>query len=333
MQFDALVIGGSYAGLSAAIYIARGLRSVCVIDAGKPRNRFSDAAHGFFGQDGANPAEMIRTARAQLALYPQVTFIDGLASSARSERDAFAVTLESGDEVSGAKIVLAVGVADILPGIPGLAERWGKSVLHCPYCHGYEFSGRQLGVLGMRPMSTHQALLISNWGPTTFFLNGQDDPDPATRDRLNTSGVTVEPTPVVALEGEESNLRAALLADGRRVAVEALYIGAGTRLGSPLAEQLGCAVDEGPFGPIIRVDAAMMTTIPGVYAAGDAMRVPHSAMFAAADGVSAGASVSQSLIFGAAHTAAPPLRHEKQAPRRFGNLDTAETAVEQGEAA
>lgn len=306
MHFDALVIGGSYAGLSAAIYIARGRRSVCVIDAGSPRNRFSNAAHGFFGQDGAKPKEMIRTARAQLALYPQVTFVDGLATGVRGEDGAFAVTLDAGQDVSGAKLVLAIGVSDILPNIPGLAERWGKSVLHCPYCHGYEFSRRRLGVLGMRPMSAHQALLISNWGPTTFFLNGQDDPDDATRDKLHASGVTIEPTPVVAIEGEGSHLRAILLADGRRVAVDALYLGAGTRLGSALAEQLGCAVDEGPFGPIIRVDAAMMTTIPGVYAAGDAMRVPHSAMFAAADGVSAGASVSQSLIFGAAHHAPRP---------------------------
>lgn len=132
---------------------------------------------------------MIRTARAQLALYPEIVFVDGLAIGIRGEDGAFVVTLESGAEVPGAKLVLAVGVTDILPNIPGLAERWGKSVLHCPYCHGYEFSGRQLGVLGMRPISAHQALLISNWGPTTFFLNGQDDPDAATRDKLQASSL------------------------------------------------------------------------------------------------------------------------------------------------
>lgn len=310
MHFDALVIGGSYAGLSAAIYIARGRHSVCIIDAGLPRNRFSDTAHGFFGQDGAQPEEMIQTARAQLALYPSVSFLDGLATSARVEDGGVAVTLGSGQEVSGTKLMLAVGIADILPDIPGLAERWGRSVLHCPYCHGYEFSGQQLGVLGMGPMSSHQALMIANWGPTTLFLNGHDDLDDATRDRLLTSGVTIEPAPVVALEGEASHLQAIRLADGRLVAADALYIMARTRLGSPIAEQLGCALDEGPLGPVVRVDPAMMTTVPGVYSAGDVARFPHSAMFAAADGVSAGASVSQSLIFGAAHQALTPLREK-----------------------
>ncbi len=312
-QFDALVIGGSYAGLSAAIYIARGRGSVCVIDAGQPRNRFSDAAHGFFGQDGAAPREMVRTARAQLARYPSVTFVDGLATAVRVEERGFTVTLGSGQEASGAKLVLAVGVADILPDVPGLAERWGRSVLHCPYCHGYEFSGQRLGVLGMGPMSAHQARMISNWGPTTLFLNGRDDLDAAARDALRASGVAIEPAAVVGLEGEAAHLQAIRLADGRRVAADALFIMARTRLGSPLAEQLGCATEEGPLGPLIRVDATMMTTVPGVYAAGDAMRVPNSATFAAADGVSAGASVSQSLIFGAAHQMLPQARAEQQA--------------------
>ncbi len=307
MQYDALVIGGSYAGLSASIYLARGRHSVCVIDAGLPRNRFSDAAHGFFGQDGAKPAEMIQTARTQLARYPSVTLLDGLATGARVDEGGFRVTLESGQEVFGAKIVLAVGVADILPNIPGLAERWGRSVLHCPYCHGYEFGDRQLGVLNMGPMSSQQALMISNWGPTILFLNGRDDLGDEVRDKLQVRGVTVEPGLVAGLEGDAPHLRAVRLANGRQVAADALFIMAGTRLGSPIAEQLGCAVDEAFLGPLIRVDPTMMTTVPGVYAAGDAMRMPNSASFASADGVSAGASASQALIFGADYKGLPRL--------------------------
>jgi len=303
MRFDAMVVGGSYAGLSAAIYIARGRNSVCVIDAGQPRNRFAHTAHGFFGQDGAAPKAMLQTARAQLARYPNVSFIDDLATTAHATTSGFAVTLAGGGEVSGARLVLAIGVADILPDIPGLAARWGVSVLHCPYCHGYEFSGRRLGVLATGPVSPHRAFMIANWGPTTLFLNGQDDLDDTARQKLRANGVTIEPAPVVGLEGVGSDLHAVRLADGRRVDTEALYIMPRANLGSPLAEQLGCALDEAGHGPIVRIDAEMMTTVPGVYAAGDAARAPSNAMLAAADGVNAGAAVSRSLIFSAADAA------------------------------
>lgn len=299
MRYDALVIGGSYAGLSAAIYIARGRHSVCVVDAGSPRNRFSGAAHGFFGQDGARPAEMIRTARKQLAQYPAVTFIDELATEVYSAPEEFTVTLMSGRKLAATKIVLAFGVCDMLPDVCGVLELWGKSVLHCPYCHGYEFADRQLGVLGMRPMSVHQAQLIANWGPTTLFLNGNVELDDIGRAKLEDSGVTIEATPVVELEGTAPRLEAARLADNRRIALDALFIMAPVRPGSAIAERLGCAFDDGPLGPLIRVDQAMMTTVPGVYAAGDVMRPYNSATYAAADGVAAGSAVSQSLIFSA----------------------------------
>lgn len=302
VQFDAIVIGGSYAGLSAATYIARGRHSVCVVDAGAPRNRFSDAAHGFFGQDGAKPAEMIQTARRQLELYPTVSFIDELATDARRTGAAFAVTLASGRLLSATKIVLAIGVSDMLPDLPGLPELWGKSVLHCPYCHGYEFGGRQLGVLGMSQMSAHQAQLIANWGPTTFFLNGRVNLDDPTRAKLQASGVQIEATPVVELEGAAPEIKAMRLADERRITLDALFIMAPIRPGSPIAERLGCAFDEEPLGPLVRVDPTMMTSVPGAYAAGDVTRAYSSATFAAADGVAAGSAISQALIFGAPST-------------------------------
>ncbi len=294
MPFDVIVVGGSFAGLAAATYIARGRRSVCVVDAGSPRNRFAAASHGFLGQDGSDPRTMLAQARNQLAAYPQATIMEAEAVDARAAR-TFTVTLASGQTLDAARLVLAYGISDVLPGIPGLAERWGRSVLHCPYCHGYEFVDRKLGVLAVSPLSAHQALLIAEWGPTTLYLNGGDMPDEATCARLGSRGVGIEPAAVAALVGEGGSLSGLMLEDGRTAPLDALYLAPRTRMNSPLAERLGCALDDGPFGSVIRTDAAKLTTVAGVYAAGDVARAPHSVSWAVADGVTAGVSAHQSL--------------------------------------
>jgi thioredoxin reductase len=297
-RFDAVVVGGSFAGLSAAMYIARARRSVCVVDTGSPRNRFAAHSHGFFSQDGSAPGAMLATARSQVAAYPTVTFVEGEAIGAASEPDGFSVELATGEVLEGTRLVLAFGISDELPAIPGLAERWGRSVLHCPYCHGYEFGGQRLGVLYVSPTSLHQALLIPEWGPTTLYLNGGAEPDQATLARLRERGVCIEPAPVRALHGDGMQLSAIELADGRLSAVDALYLGPRTRLNSQIARQLGCETEEGPFGSFVRTDAAKMTTVSGVYAAGDIARpAAHSVTLASADGVTAAMAVHRSLIF------------------------------------
>ena len=297
MQHDAIVIGGSYAGLSAAIHIARARRSVCVIDAGRPRNRFADASHGFFGHDGAEPLAMIAAARTQIDRYPGATTIMGTASDAHVVDGGFAVTLADGATLRSAKLVLAFGITDVLPDVPGLAERWGRTVLHCPYCHGFEHGGGRLGVLWTAPLSVHQAALIADWGSTTLYLNGGDMPDAVARTLLDRRGVTIEPAPVRALQGDDGTLSSLALDDGREVAIDALFLAPRSRLNSSIAERLGCALDTGPFGPVIRTDASKLTSVPGVYAAGDIARAPHNATWAAADGVTAGISLHQSLFF------------------------------------
>ncbi|SHO64421.1 Thioredoxin reductase [Pseudoxanthobacter soli DSM 19599] len=294
---DAVVIGGSFAGLSAAIQIARARRTVCVVDAGRPRNRFAEASHGFFGQDGSAPQAMIAAAREQVARYPTARTIAGEASAARTVGDGFEVRLQDGERLMAARLVLAFGISDILPPLPGLAERWGRSVLHCPYCHGFEYAGGRLGVLQSTPMSAHQAMLIADWGPTTLYLNGGDAPDGDTLAKLARRGVAIEPARVSALHGENGGLSALRLEDGREAAIDALYVAPKSRLNSPIAEDLGCAVDEGPLGPVIRTDERKRTTVPGIYAAGDIARAPHNASWAAADGVTAGVFLHQSLVF------------------------------------
>lgn len=302
MQHDAIVVGGSFAGLSAAIHIARARRSVCVIDTGLPRNRFADASHGFFGQDGDDPKAMIAKARAQLQRYPTVRTIAGEAVGASAISGGFEIRLANDDVLTATKLVLAFGISDTLPDVPGLAERWGKSVLHCPYCHGFEYAGGRLGVLQTMPLSAHQAQLIADWGPTTFYLNGGEAPDAETTAKLHRRGVVIEPAPVLELRGDNTSLSAILLSDGREIDIDALYLAPRTRLNSPIAEQLGCELEDGPVGPIIRTDASRLTTVPGVYAAGDAARVPHNATWAAADGVTAGTALHQALVFEPAGT-------------------------------
>ncbi|GGO31985.1 NAD(P)/FAD-dependent oxidoreductase [Deinococcus humi] len=312
-HFDAIVIGGSYAGLSGAMQIARSGRPVCIIDSNRPRNRFAAHSHGFFGQDGQPPRQMIAQARADLTRYPNVTFRDTRAITASREDGGFSVTTETGGPLHARKLLLAYGVVDLLPDISGLAERWGVTALHCPYCHGYEVKNERLGVLGVSPLSTHQALLISDWGPVTFFLNGQPQPDEVTLAKLAERGVKVETALVTALEGSAPALSGVRLEDDRLIALDALFLGSRIRPASDIAEQLGCATEEGLQGPLLQTDAFKQTSVPGVYAAGDITPRVANASMAAADGVFAGASLHQSLLFG------PLAALEKNRPENRSN--------------
>lgn len=297
MQHDVIIVGGAFAGLAAATYLGRARRDVLVIDRGQPRNRFAEAAHGFLGFDGSSPASILARARQQLATYPSVRLIDGEAATAKVEEGGFSVTLQGGDTVFSRLAILAFGLRDSLDPIPGLGERWGKSVLHCPYCHGFEYSGRRLGVLWRTPMSAHQASLVAEWGPTTLYLNGAEL-DAESAAMLEQRGVAVEPAKVTALVGEGTALSAIALADGRESPLDALYVAPKSTLSSPIADQLGAMIEEGPLGEVVRTDADKKTTVPGLYAAGDIAHAPHSVSLAVADGATAGISVHRALVFG-----------------------------------
>ena len=300
-RYDAVVVGGSWAGLSAAMQLARARRRVLVVDAERPRNRFARAAHGFFGQDGRAPAAIRADARAQLLAYPTVTFRADEATHAAAVDDGFALSLASGATAHGRRLVLATGIVDELPDIPGLRERWGVTVLHCPYCHGYEAADGRLGVLATSPLSLHQALLLPDWSAdVTLFTNGAFTPDDAQLAALAARGVRIDPRRVDALVGDPHAddplaLAGVRVAGGEVVALDALFTGSRTHMASPLAEQLGCAFDEGPIGPVIRTDPRKTTTVPGVFAAGDAALPMSNATFASADGAMAGLGTHQSL--------------------------------------
>jgi thioredoxin reductase len=295
MQFDAIIIGGSFAGLEAATYLARGMRTVVVIDSGYPRNRFAAHAHGYLSRDGASPREILDAARAQVAAYPSVHFVDGSATAATAVEDGFVVRTHDDSAITGKRLVLAFGISDQLPNVPGLAERWGKTVNHCPYCHGYEFGSSPRGVLHLSENSSHQARIIREWGPVTYFLDGafvESD----TLSELSKLGITIVPDPVDQLVGNGDQLEGVQLADGRLVPVAALYVMPRTILNSDIAAELGCEVETGPQGPIVRTDEFRSTTVPGVYAAGDIARAMHSITLAAADGMMAGTALHRSLF-------------------------------------
>ena len=296
MSYEVIIVGGSFAGLSAAMQLARARRRILLIDAGEPRNRFAKASHGFLGQDGMAPAQIMREGLRQLSAYPTVDFHHGRAMTAQGERDAFQVTLDDGTEVEGRRLVLAHGVADSLPEVPGLSERWGRTVVHCPFCHGYEFGDRPLGVLATGPLGAHQAEMLPDWGPTTLFTHVLFTPEPEVQARLDRRGVTIETTPVDALLGDAPALEGVQLADGRVLPLAALFTAPRTAPNGGLAQALGCVLEDGPTGPYIAADARQETSTPGVFAAGDAARAMHNATLASASGVMAGVGAYQSLM-------------------------------------
>jgi len=298
-RYDAIVVGGSFAGLSAAMQLARARRRLLLIDAGRPRNRYAATSHGFLGQDGVAPADIMREGLTQLARYPTVDFVHGEAVSAARRTDRIDVMLGDGTQASAHTIVLTTGVADELP-LPSMTPRWGVSVLHCPYCHGYEVRDRRIAAIANAATAVHQAAILPDWGPTTFFTQGLYEPTQDEAAHLAMRGVRIERTPVVELLGTGSAIEALRLADGRTTTAEVVFTAPRTRMASPLAEQLGCAFTDGVTGPHIVVDPMQQTSVPSVFAAGDAATAMYNATLASAAGVLAGVSAHRALVLKAA---------------------------------
>lgn len=290
---DVIVIGGSYAGMAAALQLVRARKRVLVIDAGQRRNRFAHESHGFITQDGIDPAEIAATARRQLEAYPTLSWRDDTAISATGSGDAFSVETSDGQHHTTRRLLFATGVSDTLPPIDGLQERWGQHVFHCPYCHGYELGGGDVGVIAVTPMSMHQAELLTEWGKVTFFLNNAFAPTPEEQAQLLSRGVIIEPTSIARIAGAAD----VHLADGRMIPLAGLFTAPRNAPATPLAETLGCELEETPFGTHIKRDGMKQTTVPGAYACGDAAHVPHSISLAVGDGAMAGAMVHRSLVF------------------------------------
>ncbi len=299
LMYDVIIVGGSYAGLAAALQLGRARREVLIVDNGQRRNRHVPRAHGILGHDGVSPGALAAKAKEEALAYPTVHWLDATVVVTHALPDGFA--LSAGGEINLAKrVILATGVVDDIPAIPGIPERWGKTVFHCPYCDGYELDRGKLGVLASGPSAVHYAAIVAEWGrpgETVLFLNGGPELAPAEQAELVSRRIGVESERLV--EGRDAPMGLELVVVGeRRYQLAGLFTLPRTSIPGDFARQLGCEVEIGPTGPMYKTDPqSKETTVPGVFACGDAALAQASVSYAIADGVRAGTSAHQSLIF------------------------------------
>ncbi|MEU9336205.1 NAD(P)/FAD-dependent oxidoreductase [Streptomyces sp. NPDC048290] len=322
--YEVIVVGGGAAGLSAALVLGRARRRTLVVDAGEPRNAPSPHMQGYLTRDGMPPAEFLALGRAEVAHYDDVdqlkdravdiTRNDGPTTGTRNHgattgtatatATGFTVTLESGRTASARRLIITTGLKDQLPPLPGLAARFGKDVLHCPYCHGWEVRDRAFGVLATSALSVHQALMVTQWSPdVTFFLHTVDETELSDQDlrRLAAAGVKVVPGEVAEVLTADDGptgvrLTGVRLADGTVHDREVLFTAPRPVPRTGLLERLGARLTETPFGAYAEVDPTGLTSVPGVYAAGNAMGFGEQVPHAVSGGYRAAAALNGELL-------------------------------------
>lgn len=284
---DVIVVGGGPAGLSAALLLGRCNRRVIVCDSGEYRNSRSRAVHGFLSRDGEAPEELLRIAREQLAPYAVELVRARVTDAARIDR-GFSVTLEDGRRLRSRKLLLATGLVDVLPELPGLPDLWGRGVYSCPYCDAWEHRGAPLVAYG--PGAAELALTLRTWSKDVTLLTGGEPPPDD--DELRDAEIPVITTPVRRVVGDDDGLRQIELTDGRTLDTPALFLKLGCRQHSDLAVRLGVPVDEHRG---VAHGTAESTSITGLYVAGDATCERLFAVIAAAEGVTAALAIHHEL--------------------------------------
>lgn len=293
-SFDVIIIGGSYAGLAAAMALGRALRKVLIIDAGDPCNKQTPQSHNFLTNDGKAPAVIASVARQQVSNYTSVKFMNGIATTAHKVADGFEVYVTTGEKFTAAKIILATGIEDIMPAIPGFAACWGISVLHCPYCHGYEVRHQPTGILANGDTAFELASLINNWTKDlTVFTNGEAMLTAQQKEKLQMHQIKIVENRIHHIGNSNGYIDSIVFNNGTGAAVKALYARLPFVQHSNIAENLGCALT--PEG-YISIDAAYKTTVPGVYACGDNASRMRTVANAVAMGTTAGIMVNKEMI-------------------------------------
>ncbi|WP_329285971.1 NAD(P)/FAD-dependent oxidoreductase [Streptomyces sp. NBC_01455] len=299
-KYEAVVVGGGAAGLSAALVLGRARRRTLVVDAGEPRNAPAAHLQGYLTRDGVPPAEFLALGREEVARYGVELVRDRAVDVTRIGSGEFRVTLASGRTADARRLVLATGLADELPTVPGVAERFGRDVLHCPYCHGWEVRDEAFGVLASTAMGVHQALMVSQWSKNvTLFLHevAEEELSRDDRRRLAAAGVAVVPGEVAALVVEEDRLTGVRLTDGSAHARSVLFVAPRAVPRNDLFERLGAETRETPFGTYPVVDETGLTSVPGVWAAGNAAGFAEQVVNAASAGYRAAATLNGELLF------------------------------------
>jgi thioredoxin reductase len=296
-SFDAIIIGGSYAGLSAALSLGRSLRKALVIDRGLPCNRFAPQSHNFITHDGTAPGEIAGLAREQIeAKYDTVKFLDDLAETCLPAADGsgFEVTTKENGTFQAKKIILAIGVRDRLFPIPEFAACWGISVVHCPYCHGYEWKGSKTGIFGNGGYACETAKIIFNWTKDlTIFTNGPSEIPEEMVAKMKVHNIKIVEDEIEALEHTEGKLHHLLFKNGERHPLQTLYAQPPFELPTLIPQELGCELTE--HGHVL-VDGCQRTSVDGVYGAGDMTTFLRAVAHAVAGGNLAGSMVNKELI-------------------------------------
>ncbi|MGH1563523.1 NAD(P)/FAD-dependent oxidoreductase [Mumia sp. DW29H23] len=297
-EYDAVVVGGGAAGLNGALMLARSRRSVVVIDAGAPRNAPADGVHGLLGHDGLPPTELLRRGRAEVRRYGGEV-VDGDVTTATKDGDGFAVTLADGRTTWARRLLVTTGLVDELPDVAGLRERWGRDVVHCPYCHGWEVRDRAIGILASGPAAVHQAMLFRQLSDdVVLFAHTTEGPPEDQAALLAARGVDVVTGEVAALVIEDDHIVGVRLTDGRVVERDVVAVGARMRARSGVLSDLGLRAVEHPsgMGEHVPSDATGRTDVPGVWVAGNVTDLSAQVGAAAAAGALAGAHLNADLV-------------------------------------
>ncbi|MFE6964087.1 NAD(P)/FAD-dependent oxidoreductase [Agromyces sp. NPDC057679] len=296
--WDVIIIGGGSAGLSAALMLGRSRRRVLVLDEGLPRNRFAGHMHGVLGRDHTSPLALLADGRAELERYDGVEVQPGIAVAAHGAAPAFTLELADGEHLQARRLLVASGLRDALPAVPGLTEQWGRGAFVCPYCDGWEARDRRIAVLATSAAQVHQAQLMRQLSDrVTVFAHGAELPDEA-RAGLLARGIGVEDRPVAAVVADERGaLRGIRLDDGTEIASDAIFVGPAPEPNDPVLRELGAERTAHPMGgEFVVVDAMGRTSVPGVWAAGNVTDPRSSVPFAMAAGSMAGAAINADLV-------------------------------------
>lgn len=292
-NYDVIIIGGSYAGLSAAMSLGRSLRNTLIIDNGKPCNRQTPYSHNFITHDGKTPKEISDLARDQVAAYDTVKFHEGTVIKLRKTDEGFEIETSGGEKFHAKKLILASGVKDIMPGIPGFAECWGISALHCPYCHGYEVKNEVTGILSDGDMAYDFSKLVYNLTKDLFLLtNGKSVLSKEQKHKLAQNNISLMEDEVEKIEHENGNIRKIIFKTGKEISLKALYAKIPFEQNINAFEDLGCELTEQGF---IKVDFMQKTNVAGLFACGDNVTMMRSVANAIAQGNFTGAVVNKEL--------------------------------------
>ncbi|WP_216217172.1 NAD(P)/FAD-dependent oxidoreductase [Amycolatopsis aidingensis] len=295
-SYDVVVVGGGAAGLNGALMLARSRRSVVVIDAGAPRNAPAAGVHGLLAQDGRAPAELLEQGRAEVRQYGG-SVVSGEVATVAGQDAGFVVTLADGRLVRARRLLVTTGLVDELPEVPGLRQRWGRDVLHCPYCHGWEVRDRAIGVLAGGPMSVHQALLFRQLSADViFFPHTRPEPTAEEAEQLAARGIAVVPGEVASLETAGDRITGLRLGDGSLVEREVVTVAPRMVARAGFLTDLGLCPAEHPMGEYIPTDRTGRTEVPGVWAAGNVTELSAQVGAAAAAGALAGAQINLDLV-------------------------------------